>query len=314
MSTQTCKYKIRNWSQYNAALKKRGSLTIWIEGKESADWYNETLTGKSGASYIYSRTAIQCCLMVREVFKLPLRGTEGFMNSVFALAKIDLKCPDYTTLSRRAKSLDVVYLRSENKTPRHIVIDSTGLKVYGEGEWKVRSHGIGKRRTWRKLHLAVDVDSQEIIAVQLTENSVGDCEVLPDLLDQIDPNDDLEAVGADGAYDTKNCHKVIRERGAKGLIPPQENAVEWPDLPDGSAHPRTVILREINQTDRATWKEKSGYHKRSLSETAMFRVKQIFGSNLKNRLFQNQITEGYLRIAALNKMTALGMPDSIKIV
>jgi hypothetical protein len=314
MTTQNCKYKIRNWSKYNAALKARGSLTIWVDEDSCSGWYNGQKTGKSGASQTYTDTAVQCCLTVREVFRLPLRQTEGFMNSVFRLGQLDLNCPDYTTLSRRGTSLAVVCRRSGSKKPRHVVIDSTGLKVYGEGEWKVRAHGVGKRRTWRKLHLAVDADSQEVIAVQVTENSVGDSEVLPDLLDQIDRDDDIGSVSADGAYDTENCHRVIMERGAKAIIPPRETAVEWPDLPDGSVHPRTAILREINETDRATWKENSGYHERSLAETAMSRMKQIFGGNLKNRLFHNQITEGYIRVAALNVMTALGMPDSIKIV
>ncbi len=291
----------------------RGSLTIWVDEDSCSDWYNGTKTGKSGASQTYTDTAVQCCLMVREVFRLPLRQTEGFMNSVFRLGQLDLASPDYTTLSRRGTTLAVVCKRSPAKTLRHVVIDSTGLKVYGEGEWKVRAHGIGKRRTWRKLHLAVDVDSQEVIAVQVTENSVGDSEVLPDLLDQINLNDDIDSVGADGAYDTENCHRVIMERGAKAIIPPRKTAVEWPDLPDGTPHPRTAILREINETDRATWKENSGYHERSLAETAMFRIKDIFGGNLKNRRFDNQITEGYLRVAALNIMTVLGMPDSIKV-
>ncbi len=267
MTTQDCKYKIRNWSKYNAALKARGSLTIWVDEDSCSDWYNGQKTGKPGASQIYTDTAVQCCLTVREVFRLPLRQTEGFMNSVFRLGQLDLNCPDYTTLSLRGTSLAVVCRRSGSKKPRHVVIDSTGLKVYGEGEWKVRVHGIGKRRTWRKLHLAMDADSQEVIAVQVTGNSVGDSEVLPDL-----------------------------------------------HLPDGSVHPRTAILREINETDRATWKKNSGYHERSLAETAMSRMKQIFGGNLKNRLFDNQITEGYIRVAALNVMTALKMPDSIKIV
>lgn len=313
MTTQNFKYKITNWREYNAALKARGSLTIWVDENSCSDWYNEKKTGKSGASRTYTDTAVQCCLTAREVFKLPLRQTEGFMNSVFRLGHLDLKCPDYTTLSRRGPSLAVVYQYSESKKPRHIVIDSTGLKVYGEGEWKVRAHGVGKRRTWRKLHLAVDADTQDVLAVEVTENSVADPEILPELLDQIPPDQKIGSVSADGAYDTKDCHKAIMERGAKAIIPPREGAVEWPDLPDGSPHPRTTFVHEIKETDKETWKKNSGYHKRSLAETAMFRMKQIFGGNLKNRLLENQMIEGYIRVAALNAMTALGMPQSVKI-
>ena len=222
MTTKNCKYKIRNWPEYNAALKARGSLTIWVEQESCANWYNTEKTGKSGASQLYTDVAVQCCLTVREVFRLPLRQTEGFMNSVFHLGEIDLKSPNYTTLSRRGTSLSVVCKRSAAKAPRHVVIDSTGLKVYGEGEWKVRAHGIGKRRTWRKLHLAVDAYSQEVIAVQVTENDFHDSEILPDLLDQINPNEEIATIGADGAYDTKNCHEKIMKRGEKALIPPSD--------------------------------------------------------------------------------------------
>ncbi len=314
MTDKKSRYKITNWKPYNQALKNRGSLTFWIDADLARGWHQQTKTGKPGASRIYSDVAIQACLMMREVYHQPLRQTTGFIRSIFSLARINLPVPDYSTLSRRAGTLDTLCRRtSSGERPRHIVIDSTGLKVYGEGEWKVRAHGVSRRRTWRKLHLAIDADTQEILAVVLTENNVGDSEVLPELLAQLDENETVETAAADGAYDTRPCHQALLEHDIRALIPPREGAVEWPDLPDGTPHPRTKIVQEIARTSQEEWKEHSGYHRRSLAETAMFRMKRLFGGELKNRNFENQMTEAFLKTAAFNAMTRLGMPQSVKI-
>lgn len=259
----------------------------------------------------YSDAAIQCVLMLREVFKLPLRATQGFLLSLVQLLGLPIQVPHYSTLSRRQQTLEVRLARSSHSMPRHLVIDSTGLKVYGEGEWKVRQHGISKRRTWRKLHVTVDTQTQEVVAVELTANFVGDAEVLPDLLEQLDEADQVATVSADGAYDTARCHQAVRNKGADALIPPREGAVEWPaDDGDDTVHPRTAIVRRCAEIGKKAWKQKSGYHRRSLAETAMFRIKGLFSDKLKNRTFSAQQVEAYLRIGALNKMTGLGMPES----
>lgn len=259
---------------------------------------------------IYSDVAIQCALTLREVFKLPLRATQGFLLSLVQLLELSIQVPHYSTLSRRQQTLEVRLPRSGSRTPRHLVVDSTGLKVYGEGEWKVRKHGVSKRRTWRKLHVMVDAQTQEVVAVELTANCVGDSEVLPDLLDQLDEQDRVATVSADGAYDTANCHQAIRNKGAEALIPPREGAAEWPDDEGGAVHPRTAIVRRCAEIGKKEWKQQSGYHQRSLAETAMFRIKGLFSDKLKNRTFSAQQVEAYLRVGALNKMTGLGVPES----
>jgi hypothetical protein len=248
--------------------------------------------------------------VIREVFHLPLRATEGLIGSLVKLLGVPLETPDHSTFSRRGQDLAGLIGRRASAQPRHIVIDASGLKVHGEGEWKVRQHGVGKRRAWRNLHLAVDADSQEVIAAELTAAFVGDAEVLPDLLDQIDPVESIASVAADGSYDTQRCHKALLQRKAQARIPPREGAVAWPDLPDGRGHPRTAMLRQCQRQGQKPWQQTSGYHRRGLAETAMFRIKTLCGPKLKNRRFDTQTTDAHARIAAMNIMTRLGMPDS----
>jgi hypothetical protein len=306
---KTC-YKLKNWRAYNEALVTRGSLTLWFEDSQIERWHQPERSGYRGRAMTYSDVAIQCGLTIRELFQLPLRATEGFLRSLVSLLGVALQVPDYSTLCRRQQTLSVALPRPVAQKPRHLVVDATGLKVYGEGEWKVRQHGIGKRRTWRKLHLAVDSQTQEIVAVELTANFIGDAEVLPDLLEQLDPEGTLASVAADGAYDTARCHQAIRQRNALALIPPRAGAVPWPDDEDGTPHPRTLTLRACREQGEAEWKRNCGYHRRSLAETAMFRIKTLFSQKLKNRGFAAQQAEAYLRVGALNKMTGLAMPDS----
>lgn len=310
MTQEKRRYKLKNWRAYNEALVNRGSLTLWFEDSQIERWHQPERSGYRGSPMRYSEVAIQCGLTIREIFQLTLRTTEGFLKSLVNMLDIPLQVPDYSTLCRRQQTLSVALPRSTSRQPRHLVVDSTGLKVYGEGEWKVRQHGVGKRRTWRKLHIAVDAQSQEVVAVELTANFVGDAEVLPDLLEQLGPEEALASVAADGAYDTANSHDGIRKKHAQALIPPRAGAVAWPDGEDGTPHPRTVILRACQEKGEAEWKRTSGYHRRSLAETAMFRIKTLFSHKLKNRGFMAQQAEAYLRVGALNKMTGLGMPDS----
>lgn len=210
--------------------------------------------------------------------------------------------------------------RNEQKTGRvipkdkavHVVVDSTGVKVYGEGEWKVRTHGVGKRRTWRKLHLGVDEGSGEILAAVVTTNDVADCEVLSDLLEQIEQ--DIEQLSGDGGYDTFDCYDAMAARKALATIPPRSNAkIQQHGNSKAQPHPRDENLRRVRQVGCKQWKQESGYHRRSLSETAMFRLKTIFGGKLRRRFFDNQAVELFLQCAALNRMIQLGKPDSYKV-
>jgi hypothetical protein len=217
-----------------------------------------------------------------------------FLESLFMLMGIELAVPDHSTLSRRLSKLSVELPVIPKNKAVHVVVDSTGVKVYGEGEWKVRTHGVGKRRTWRKLHLACDEGSGEILGAVITSNDMADCEVLPDILEQIEQP--IEQVSGDGGYDTFDCYDTIAERGAKAVIPPRSNAkIQQHPHEIAQPHPRDENLRRVNQVGRKLWKQESGYHRRSLSETAIFRLKIIFGGKLRRRFFDNQAVELFLQ-------------------
>jgi len=302
----TLRDRVRNWKDYNQALIRRGSLTIWIEETTLQAWCQNMRDGLVGAPTTYSDLAIQALLTLKAVFSLPLRQTQGFAQSVLHLMASELPIPSYSTLSRRADGLAVTLPRRAKDEPLHVVIDSTGLKIFGEGEWKTRQHGVSKRRRWRKMHLGVDEASGEIVAVVTTERDVGDCEVLPQLLEAIP--DEIEQVSADGAYDTIVCHQAIAQRKARPAIPPRENAVIT-DI--GQWDAREQAVRRIEELGRPAWKQEVNYHRRSLAETMMFRQKTIFGDRLSSRKMTTQTTEVRIRCAALNRMTHLGMPQSV---
>jgi hypothetical protein len=310
---QKKRYHVRNWQDYNEALVKRGYINFWFDEEVAQQWHLTENTGKRGRPKVYSDIAIQCALTLREIFHLPLRATEGLIHSLIEWGNLSIKAPDYSTLCLRQKDLVVYLPKTKGKKPLHAVVDSTGLKVFGEGEWKVRQHGYSKRRTWRKLHLAVDANNQEIEAAVITTNDFKDSEILPDLLDQIDF--ELKQVSGDGGYDSHESYELIEDRGAIPAIPPREDAVI---SQHGNSHlptkPRDEVIRKIRQLGRKEWKMQSGYHKRSLAETAMYRLKTIFSGVLRARVFENQGTEALLRCFALNKMTQLGMPLSYAVL
>jgi hypothetical protein len=309
MTASKKQYRIQNWSDYNQSLVQRGSITFWISKDVAQGWQEPKLSGKKGASKTYTDLAIVTPLMIRSVYGLTLRATQGFVDSLFSLMKLDIKCPHYTRLSRRAKTLDAPLPRSRGI--QDVVVDASGLKVFGEGEWKVRQHGVSKRRTWRKVHFAINPDNNEIVASVLSSSDVSDGETLGELLDQI-PGD-LRSVAGDGAYDTVPCHREIHKSGAQPLIPPRRNAVIHEK--DDILHHRNKAIERIHSLGndegaRKQWKEEMGYHKRSLAETGMFRLKTLFGDKLSSRIFETQATELFVKAAALNMMASLGMPES----
>lgn len=305
-------YRIRNWSEYDAALKQRGSLTFWIDEAVIDGWINEQKSGRRGASKHYSDGAIALMATVQALFNLPGRQTEGLLESLFGLMGIDLPVPDHSTLSRRIGKVAVEMPVSPSAGGIHVVVDSTGVKVYGEGEWKVRQHGVDKRRTWRKLHVGVNEATGEILAAVVSTNNVSDDEAFADILAGID--DEIGQVSGDGAYDKRKCYDEISARGATPTIPPRKDAVMWQNDPQtGEVHPRNRVLERIEAVGRQQWKQESGYHRRSLAETTMFRFKTIFGGSLRRRRFDNQAVELFLKCAALNRMIQLGKPDSYKV-
>jgi hypothetical protein len=303
--TEKQRYRVRNWKEYDRALVNRGSLTVWFDQDSIAQGWTPPRPKGRGKPGLYSDLAIQTCLTIKTLFRLPYRATEGLVGSLMALSGVGLPVPDHTHMSRRAGSLKVAIPRAPRKGPMHVVVDSTGLKIFGEGEWKVRCHGAGKRRTWRKIHLVVDEAERDIIGIQVTTADWGDGEILPELLEQIEG--DIEQVSADGAYDTKACHAAIAQRDARATIPPREGAAPW-----GEDHPRDGLLEQIAAHGREQWKRQSGYHRRSLAETTMFRLKQL-GDKLFSRCFDRQVAEAHIRAAILNRFTYLGMPDSVRL-
>ena len=307
--TNVMSYRIRNWSEYNAGLKQRGTITFWLSEETCEHWLNVEKTGKRGASATYSDLAIVTFATVKAVYRQAGRQTQGFIESIFALMNLELRVPDPSTVSRRLKHLNIALPVIPNDGSRHVVVDSTGIKVYGEGEWKTRQHGISKRRTWRKLHLGVDEATGEILSAVVTTNDVHDGEVLDTILDGIE--DEIYQVSADGAYDHQHCYEEISERDAIAVIPPRKNAKIWRH---GNLktppHQRDENLRYIRKYGRKTWKTDHEYHRRSLAETTMGRHKRAFGGMVSSRRFENQAIELMIQCSALNRMIQIAKPES----
>jgi hypothetical protein len=298
------RYRIRNWHDYNKALVRRGSLTLWVEQGTVGRWQDTSAPARRGRRRRYSDLAITCALTLREVYRLPLRATQGLVRSVLRLLGADLPTPHYTTLSRRAAALEVRLARL-SPGPLHLAVDSTGVKLYGEGEWQARLYGREKRRTWRKLHLLLDHRTHEAVALSMTDKDILDRGELPGLLRGVE-GEVAELLG-DGAYDFQGCYRAIHARGARAVIPPQVRARirSGPEFEGRNA----AVLRG-REVGRDEWKKEAGYHRRSLAETAMMRLKTIFSDKLKAREWKRQETELRDRCAAMNKMTSLGMPQS----
>ncbi|BBK40617.1 IS5 family transposase [Allostella vacuolata] len=301
------RYRITNWREYNDALVRRGSITLWIDEAMVAGW-----RASGGRGWRYSDQAIVCALSLRAVFGLTLRQTQGFLHDLTRLLGLAVEVPHYSTFSRRAATLAVPKPARPVDGPLHLAVDATGLKVHGEGEWKVRVHGAGKRRVWRKLHLAVDTRTGMLHAHALTASEASDGGRLEDLLAAVGAP--IEAVCADKAYDSFDCHDVIRAHGARPVIPPRKGAAIRPpqNRPDAPPTRREAVAR-MAEIGRKAWKIETGYHRRSLAETAMLRYKVLIGPSLRSRSFDRQKVEAAVAVRCINRFTELGMPHSVPI-
>jgi hypothetical protein len=302
------KYRTTNWKDYNTALKARGSLLVWLD--KDMCWHGSA-SGKRGRSPKYSEAAVQFCLTVKGLFNLPLRQAMGMTQSLLGLAGLDWQVPDFSTVSRRQKRLSVTIGAQPTTTGLHLLVDSTGIKMLGEGEWKTKKHGADYRRQWRKIHLGIDAATLEIRAIEVTDNATGDAPMLPCLLDQIPTEEVVASVSGDGAYDTKGCHEAIAQRGAQALIPTRKNAKPWKDQRPG-AKARNAILAATRRLGRKIWKKWSGYHRRSLVETKM-RCFKLLGERVMARDFDRQVAELQVRAAILNRFTRLGTPTTVAV-
>ena len=295
-------------------------MTLWLCEDVAQQWYHHGQRQKGG-QFIYANDCILLLLTLKVTFRLPFRQLEGFACSLMELLKVNLRVPDYSQICRRQKDLPAplgLFKRLLGE-PVHLVIDSSGLKIYGEGEWKVRQHGVSKRRTWRKLHLAVDEQTGQILAHRLTDKDTDDACQLPDLVQQVQQRGiKVNKTGADGSYDTFDTYQYLIKAQIEPIIPPRMNAAWWVDQHDVLLdHPRNRALQEIDQgglnASRKQWKTDSGYHRRSKAENAFFRWKTIHGSGMYARKINNQQTEAALKVAVLNRFIQIAPPRAVKV-
>lgn len=304
-------YRVRNWKHYNKALIQRGSITFWINEKIAKQWYNsEHNCSERGRPKVYSDTAIEACLIIRSLFKLPLRSTEGLLEGLLKMIGLKIKVPSYTQLCRRQKNLDLS-LQHNIKGRIHVVVDGTGLKIFGEGEWKVRQHGYTKHRMWRKLHIGIDEASQQIVMMELTDNKIGENKKFRGLLEQYKYG--YDNIGGDKGYDSYDCHEAVGEYGAISSINTQDDAKERNKKSDEKPLVRDEIVRRIAEVGKDQWKKEVNYHRRSLVETAIYRYKTILGNKMHARNIENQKVEALIGCNILNAFTRLGMPVSYAI-
>jgi len=311
-------YRVRNWRQYNKALCHRGSLTFWFSAEVLSGWKEDRSSWRHG-NQVYTDMFILSALTLRQIYRLPLRATTGLMSSIIQLLKRSDKVAHYSTLCRRARSLHVSLAVKHSERARHVLIDSTGVQVIGESEWKYFKYGVKKCRyqTWKKLHITMDAETQEILSATMTDSINLDSNSLPDLVQAIPGK--ISQITGDGAYDKKNCYQSAHERNAKPVFPPQHNASLQRNKykKNLSLLARDKIIEEIGRGRTPErherlrlWKKANQYHRRSLVETAMFRLKSLFGDQMRSRHPLNQLTDLLIRCYAMNRITALGMPDS----
>ena len=307
------KYRVKNWAAYDDALRERGDITVWFDEAASFAW-NAPPSGRPGGQRRYSDLAIVTALTLRTVFHLPLRQAEGFVASLIGLMGLALKTPDHTTLSRRNRDVEVPRLARGHDGPLHLVIDSTGLKMLGDGEWQVHKHKTSnQRRSWRKLHLRIDGDGC-IVASVLTDSGEDDASVGLSILEQVEGP--VARFTADGAYDTRSMYEALVESGAADIrivIPPKKTAT----VDSGATGPwcqRNHAIERIDEVGRRQWRKESGAHRQAQAENGMYRYKRIIGDRLRAQHCEAQKTEALIAVHVINRMTALGMPESVKIL
>jgi DDE family transposase len=305
------RHRVTNWAEYEAGLRQRGSLTVWFTDEAVAAWRAEPRTTRGGQPW-YSPLAILTALTLRAVFRLGLRQTEGLIGSILRLLGLDLAVPDHTTLSRRAATLEVPRSRSGSSGPLHLLVDSTGLKLDGPGEWLVEKHGTRTRRAWRKLHLGVDADTGRIEAVELTTKDADDASRVGPLLDQVDGP--IASLTGDGAYDRADVYGAVAARHPEAavIVPPRRDAV-----PSAAAETeptrRDRHLRFIAEHGRMAWQKASGYTRRARAEAAIGRFKRVIGDGLRSHAEERRATEVAVAVRALNRMLELGRPNYVRI-
>ncbi len=304
------RYRVKNWSEYDAGLRARGSLTVWFSEEAIEGWRAAPRSTRGGQPY-YSELAITTALTLRAVFRLPLRQTEGLIGSILQLLGLDLAAPDHSTLSRRAETLEVLRPKASSE-PVHLLVDSTGLKLCGPGEWLVEKHGSKRRRGWRKLHLATDADTGRIVAAVLTDKDADDGSQVGALLDQIEGA--VASFTGDGAYDQDNVYAEVTTRHSEAsvIVPPRANAVPS-EAAETAPTQRDCHLQCIAERGRMGWQKASSYNDRALVEADISRWKRVIGDGLRSQTDGRQATEVAIAANVLNRMLELGRPEYVRI-
>ncbi|MGI9503583.1 MAG: IS5 family transposase [Geminicoccaceae bacterium] len=305
-------YRVRNWSAYNAGLCQRGSLTVWLSPETIDDWRAPKRKGRGGQP-VYSDRAIEAMLTLGAVYHLPLRQTHGLTKSVFGLAGVDLPVASLATLCRRRQTLSIEPWVRDTSEPLDLVLDSTGLKIYGQGEWCRAKHGK-KRRGWKKLHIGFDVKSGMIVSHLLTDKDAGDPDQVEDILAQIDGS--VSRFMADGAYDGEPVYDAVKRHSPdpmpEVIIPPRKTAVlSSEDVDEQTGRDRHIL--ELEAKGRMAWQKAHDYGRRSLVETTMGRYKSIIGDRLRARHDEAQSMEVAIAVKTLNHMMNLAKPISVRV-
>jgi Transposase DDE domain len=306
------RHRVTNWAEYDAALRARGSLTVWLSEEAIAAWRAPSRTTRGGQPS-FSPLAIATALTLRAVFRLALRQTEGLIRSILQLLGLDLAVPDHSTLSRRAETLELPKPRSSpGSGPVHLLVDSTGLRLCGPGEWLAEKHGGRTRRSWRKLHVGVDADTGRIVAATLTPNDVDDGSQVGPLLDQTDGL--VASFTADGAFDRDDVYAEVAARHPDGevIVPPRASAVPS-ETAETAPTRRDRHIAIIAERGRLGWQKASGYNWRALVEADIARFKRVIGDALRSRTDGRRATEVAIAVAALNRMLDLGRPEYVRI-
>jgi hypothetical protein len=304
------RYRVTNWAEYDAGLRARGSLTVWFTAEAVEGWGAEARTGRGGQAK-YSHLAIATALTLRAVFHLALRQTRGWIGSLLQLLGLDLAVPDHSTLSRRAETLEALWPKARRE-PVHLLVDSTGLRLFGPGEWLIEKHGTKRRRAWKMLHLATDTDTGQIVASVLTDRDADDGSQVGPLLERVGGS--VASLTGDGAYDRDDVYAEVtaRDPDVVVVVPPRANAV-----PSETAlsHPtqRDTHLRCITERGRMGWQKASGYNWRALVEADISRWKRVIGDGLRSQTDRRQATEVAIAATVLNHMLELGRPEYVRI-
>ena len=307
--------RVTNWPAYDASLRQRGSPTVWFSDDEITGWAAKPRTTRGGQPW-YSPLAILTALTLRAVFRLAYRQAEGLLGSVIGLLGLSLRVPDHTTLSRRAATLDVPRPRNAGAgasgEPMHLLVDSTGLKLCGKGEWLLEKHGTATRRSWRMLHLGVDAGTGRIVASTLTTKEVDDASQAGPLLDQVAGS--VASFTADGAFDQDRVYAGVAERHPEAVVvvPPRANAVPS-DTAESAPTQRDGHLQHIARHGRMSWQTASGYNRRARVEATMNRWKQVIGDELRAHTDERRATEVAVAVHALNRMLDLGRPNYVRV-